>query len=328
MDLQESPPVTVIIVCWNSSKFLKECLDSVLHQSYHNYHIVVVDNNSSDDSVTLIEREYPMVTVIKNSDNYGYAKGNNIGIRHATGKYIVILNPDTVVEKKWLQELVKTAERDTRIGICASKVLLYHHRSILNSVGLYKGRDGKTRHLGDGEIDNGQYDMLMEIFAAPGVSMLLRKEMLEEVGLFDEAYFMYDEDLDLSWRAKLAGWKCVYVPHSRVYHIRNATVKMKPEIYLFLRYCEQRNRIWTLLKNFSLASLFIFGPHLLKYDISRVVKSISGFFKTNRPPVEIKADVDALRFFPINKREKIQSIRVVPEQTIRQWFTSPMRSYQ
>ena len=302
--INEFPLVSIVVVNWNARHLLEDCINSILNQSYNNLEITVVDNASSDKSVEFLEKKYSEISIKKNSKNYGFPKACNVGINCSSGKYILFLNPDVRLESEAIYELVKVAEKDKEIGICASKMLLLNNPKIINSTGLFLCRDGTTSQFGDGEEDDARYDKILEVFAVPGAAMFCRKKMIEEVGNFDEDFFLYYEDLDLSWRARLYGWKCVFVPTSRVYHLRNSTIKKYPEIHRIARYYHQRNRVLFLLKNLSFSSILQNLPSILKYDLLMVSKSIFHLLRYGSYPVEIKARLDVIKYLNkiLNKR--------------------------
>jgi GT2 family glycosyltransferase len=247
-----NPEVSIVIVNWNGKQYLKDCLRTVFNQKYPDYEMIFVDNASIDGSVEYVKEKFPKAKIIINKENLGFAEGNNIGIRASKGKYVVALNNDTTVEPHWLEELIKAAERDEKIGICASKILWMDKPNIIYSTGFilkYGCVIGDRGHL---EEDRNQYEKLQEVFGACACSALYRKDMLNEIGCFDETYFAYHEDSDLSWRAHNAGWKAVYVPTSICYH-KSWGTKKDPSILLTAK----RNAIRTICKNSSNPSLLI-----------------------------------------------------------------------
>jgi len=223
--------VSIIIVNWNGKKYLSDCLTSVLNQTYPNYEIILVDNGSNDGSIEFVREKYPEVKITKLDKNYGFAKGNNIGMKEALKdkdvKYIALLNNDTKVDKNWLSELVKVVASDEKIGICTSKILRMDKLTI-DSTG-HVLRLGMLADRGRNKIDRGQYDDKLDIFGACAAACLYKREMLEEIGLFDESFFAYYEDAELSWRAYKNGWKARYVPTSVVYHKGGGTSKKNKE---------------------------------------------------------------------------------------------------
>lgn len=321
------PLVSVVIVNWNDEKWLKDCLHSLDHEGYPAREIIVVDNASTDDSVAMMKREFPQMKLIENKENLGFAKGNNVGILASKGKYVVLLNADTTVDPGWLEAQVKICEADPTIGMCGGKMMLMREPGKLNSAGMYLTRDGLVRHIGDGEKDEGQFESGGEVFAVPGACAFCRRAMLDQIGLLDEDYFAYNEDLDLCWRAWIYGWRCVYVPTARLHHYRNVTVNENQSLYWHLRYLNQRNRLWSFLKNFSCGSLLRYAPWLFWYDVVMMGKGFKALLTRSRPPVELKSRWDALRSLPktLRKRRVIQRSRRTAESKIRDLAFAPTR---
>jgi len=221
------PLVSIIVLNYNGMKFLPGCLSTLLNTSYPNFEIIVVDNSSKDGSVDLIKRSFgssPRLTVQQNERNFGFAEGNNIGARLANGKYIVFLNVDTQTDSEWLTKLVEVMESDESIGAAQNKLLLFDH-STIDSTGDFINFYGRGWMRGYGEQDKGRYNKADEVFSARGAAMIVKKQVLEEVGYFDPAFFMVCEDIDLSWRIRLRGCKVMFVPKSIVYHFGSGTRK-------------------------------------------------------------------------------------------------------
>ena len=239
---------SVIVLNWNGKHLLGECLDTLLAQSYKDFEIILVDNGSTDDSVTFIQNNYAdKVTLIVLKENQGFAGGNNVGIARAKGEYIILLNNDTSVDPHWMEELIRVATQDENIGSCASKIVNYYAHDEFDTLGHLMYADGLNRGRGKFEKDTGQYNLLEEVFFASGCAALFKKKMLDEIGLFDEDFFAYGDDTDIGLRSRLAGWKCMYVPTALVYHKSSASsAPYSPwKIYLV-----ERNRILILFKYF------------------------------------------------------------------------------
>lgn len=240
------PLISVITVNWNGKHLLGECLDSLIVQSFKDFEIIVVDNGSQDGSLEYIRERYANVKVVNLPENQGYAAGNNEGIRIASGKYIAFLNNDTKVDPGWLENLIKEAETNSpSIGMWACKIVSYEKPGIIDNVGLLLYPDGLARGKGRLERDSGQYDQLQEALFPSGCAGLYRKEMLDEIGMFDKDFFAYADDVDLGLRARLAGWGCAYVPAAKVYHKYSSSTSAYSPHKAFL---VERNRIWVLLK--------------------------------------------------------------------------------
>ena len=245
---QNLPIVSAIIVNYNGRRLLESCLKSLERQTLprDSYEIILVDNASTDGSVEFVRREYPSVRVESLSRNLGFAGGNNHGFRQARGRFFALLNTDAEAEPQWLARMLSAIERSPSIGGVAAKICFRHDPMRINSAGLLLFRDGRGGDRGFREPDLGQFDAPTEVFGACGAGALLRREMIEELGGFDERLFMYYEDLDLAWRARLRGWKFVYEPRAAVLHDHCGT---SGEGSPFLCFQVERNRVLVSLKN-------------------------------------------------------------------------------
>ena len=195
------PLVSVIILNLNGLEHLEVCLDSVHATKYPNFEILLIDNNSSDSSVEYVKNNYPNVKIIKNDKNLGFAAANNIGINFAQGEYVILLNNDTEVDQNWIIEMIKTAESNQLIAACQPKVLDFYNRKkfeyagggggFIDTYGYPLCRGRVFDHV---EFDTGQYDDYCNVFWATGAAMLLKREVLEKIGLLDEDFFIYHEE--------------------------------------------------------------------------------------------------------------------------------------
>ena len=267
------PHVSVIIVSYNSRDDLGECIPSLVGQDYSDFEVIVVDNNSVDETVSFVEKNFPQIKVIKNKDNYGCAKGYNIGIGASRGKYVVLLNPDTVVEKGWLPELVKVMEKDEGIAACQSRVLLYGTSNTINTEGNEVNYLGFTwcRNYGKVSTDS---ETIEETLGLSVCSAILRRNVLEEVGFFDEDFFMYLDDTDLGLRMQLLGYKVVCNPKSIVYHRYKFTPGRQKLYYL------ERNRLLVLLKIYGKGVWLRIFPIFVFMEMGLLAVAIrQGWFK-------------------------------------------------
>lgn len=252
------PLVSVVILNFNGKKFLSKCLDSVLKSDYRNFEVILVDNASTDRSIELVQKRaicHHNLTIIRNSRNLGFAEGNNVGARVAKGKYVVFLNNDTEVDPEWLKELIIIMESDGTVGAAQSKLLLFDRKAI-DGTGDFINFYGRGWVRGYGEEDKGQYDRIDEIFSARGAGMIVKKQILHNVGYFDSAFFMVYEDIDLGWRIRLSGYKVLLVPKSIIYHFGSGTRK-EFEKPAQSQYYNTKNSLITLIKNYDLKNLFI-----------------------------------------------------------------------
>jgi len=267
------PLISVVIVTYNSKEDLEECIPSLANQNYPGFEVIVVDNDSIDDTVGFVENNFPFIRVVKNKGNYGPAKGYNIGISASKGRYVVLLNPDTVVEKEWLSELVRVLEEDQDVAACQSRVLLHSKPHIINTEGNEVNYLGFTwcRNYGKENRNNGQ---IQETLGLSVCSAILRRDVLEEAGLFDEDFFMYLDDTDLGLRMYLMGYKVVCNPRSIVYH------KYKFEPGKRKLYYLERNRLLVLLKIYNAARLLRILPIFVFMETGLLVMSLfQGWFK-------------------------------------------------
>jgi len=219
MTHQSTNKVAVIVPNWNGYKYLPACLDSLLAQSIPT-EIIVVENGSTDGSLELLQTNYPLVTVLPQPKNLGFAGGVNVGLRYALDnnlRYAALFNNDAVADRHWLKHLVESLESHQDAGIATCKFMTID-RSHLDSTGDTYTTWGLPYPRGRGETDLNKYDAQTDIFGASGGASLYRCAMFKEIGLFDEDFFAYYEDVDLSFRAQLAGWKVIYNPKAMAYH--------------------------------------------------------------------------------------------------------------
>ncbi|MBU1125703.1 MAG: glycosyltransferase family 2 protein [Candidatus Omnitrophica bacterium] len=304
----ENPLVSVVIVNFNGRQFLRDCVVSVLAQKHTPLEVVVIDNASTDGSVEMVKKEFPSVIVASNPKNLGFAEGYNIGIKKTRGNLIATLNNDITLAPDWVAEMIAATARHPRAGIFASKQLNARNPLFIDSAGLslHRGMYGSGR--GRGALDQEQYDNEVEVFGACGAAAVFRKKMLDEIGLFDEDFFLYQEELDLCWRAAWRGWKAVYVPGAVAYHIGGATAGAGSA---FVRYYMERNRILMLIKNLSLPLLMRYFPYLLKYELDIILRLV-----LKREWEVARARIDVFKYIGAmcKKRKVIQKGKVIPEK--------------
>jgi GT2 family glycosyltransferase len=218
---------SLIILSWNSHQMTSECIRSVLAMSAGNFEIIVVDNGSSDGSAQMLPQEFPQITVLPQETNLGFAAGCNVGVRYAVAKgveYVLLLNNDTLVAPDFVSEMLAVIETDPRIAAVCPKIYFADPPDKL----WYAGADfslwtGTVRHRGWKEIDHGQFDHCQEITRATGCAMLVRCSALGDVGLLDEQFWAYAEDLDWSLRFLKRGYRLMYAPKARLWHYDGAT---------------------------------------------------------------------------------------------------------
>jgi hypothetical protein len=261
-----NPKVFIIILNWNGKNDTLECLNSLKKITYKNYKVVIVDNGSKDDSVKEIKRNFPNTIIIQNKKNLGFAEGSNVGIRYALknkADYVLLLNNDTIVDRRFLSEMVKVAESDEKIGIIGSKIYYVKLPNTIwfagGSIGLKKGI---FAHLGQGEKDSKEYSNLGNVDYITGCAMLIKKSVIKSIGLLDHNYFSYVEDVDFCVRAKNAGYKIMLAPKSHIWH--KVSCSSGGEDSLLKLYYQNRNKILFIRKHANKKIKLLFFLHFFK----------------------------------------------------------------
>ena len=244
--METEPLVSIIILNYNSGNLLVNCIDSIKKSSYSNYEIIVVDNASDDDSITLCKERFSDINLVRNKKNLGYSEGNNIGIKEAKGEFLVVLNPDTVVEQNWLDELLGAYQTHGE-GLYQPKLLALDDKSRINSAGNMIHVFGFGFSRGKGEKDMGQYEKFQQIGFASGACLFTSMSVMEKIGYFESFLGAYNEDMDLGWRASKIGINSYYVPTSVVYHKESYAHGWSPEKFFLL----ERNRLYCLKVHYS-----------------------------------------------------------------------------
>jgi len=238
--------ISIVIVNYNGEKWAKECLDSVFNMDFcgSKYEIIVVDNNSQDGSVKMIEK-YHKVKLIKSKENTGFAKGNNIGIEKSKGDYVILLNNDLIVDKNWIKETLPLMEKDSRIGAIGGKIFYGRTKDVwFSGAKVYFGGFTRHKYLGD---RSGECDYIV------GAAVMFRADILKKLNGFDEKFYLYSEDSDLSYRIKKEGYRLVYNPLAISYHmITKGRVSKHQEYY------EQRNRVYFYMKRYNFLGKLLF----------------------------------------------------------------------
>lgn len=322
--------VSVVIPNFNGIALLPDCLTSLKDQEFRDFETIIVDNGSTDGSIDYISKNHPWIDkIIQNKTNLGFAKACNQGILASSGKYIALLNNDTEAHPGWLKHLVDAAEANPRIGMFASKTLFFDRREIIDTTGHLMYPDGLNRGRGRLEVDRGQYDDQVDVFFPSGCAGFYRREVFDDIGLFDENHFAYGDDTDIGLRARLAGWGCLFVPGAIVYHKYSMTTgEYSPEKVFLV----ERNRIWVVWKYFPperiLLSIFY---SLIRYTLQAYGaisgKGAAGKF-ANRYSifklmlVVVKAYFSALKGLPrvIIERRRMKRLWRVPKSEIDRWF--------
>ncbi len=248
--MTEPVVATAIVLNHDGGGYVEDAVASLLDQDFAGLETIVVDNGSSDGSDAAVERRFgARVRVLRNGRNLGFGAGNNVGIREARGRYVLLLNNDAVAAPSFAREMIAAAEADPQVGMVAAKVLDHARRDVIDTVGHLLYPDGLNRGRGRLETDRGQYDGCREALFPSGAAALYRRQMLDEIGLFDESFFLYGDDAELGLRGRLAGWRCACAPRAVAYHHYSRTSGAYSSLKAFH---VERNRVWLLVKLFPL----------------------------------------------------------------------------
>nr|MBU1327985.1 glycosyltransferase family 2 protein [Candidatus Omnitrophota bacterium] len=247
------PFVSIVIPIYNARNVIEDCLNSVFDIVYKNFEVIIVDDCSRNESVDFIQKNYPQVKALTTKKNSGFAASINLGIKNSCGDIVALLNMDTIVDKGWLDPMVRLLAGDTSIGIVGSKIFFSDGKTIQHAGGLLR-ENAVSLHIGRGEPDQGQFEFTREVDYICGASLAFRKALLDKIGMFDEKYKpLYYEDVDFAFRTKLVGKKIVYVPDSVIIHKENISVGGLSKAYY---YYYHKSRLRFLFKNYSLRTIF------------------------------------------------------------------------
>jgi len=253
--------VSVTIVTYNSGRFIKRCLESVLEQKYQNLEVVIVDNASTDGTVDILEQFSESCRIYYNDENLGFAAAQNQAIALAQGEWVLTLNPDVLLLPNFVQALADAGQVDPKIGTVCGKLLTIRasfdlpEKQLVDSTGIYF--TPMLRHLdrGSQEVDNGHYLNYEYVFGATAAAALYRRSMIEDITIqgefFDRDFFVYREDADVAWRAQLMGWRCLYTPHARGYHVRAVLPGNRRALPAVINMHSVKNRFLMRIKNMT-----------------------------------------------------------------------------
>lgn len=316
--------VSAAVINYNGAPFLKGCLQSLLGQADLPGEIVVLDNRSTDHSVRLLREALPQIRLIELPTNIGYAAAANVAIRETRFPYLLLLNSDVVLTPTFVEALVGFAEAHPEAGSLTGKLLRFPREGgepLIDSTGHLVFRSRWVVNRGEGEADRGQYDTPDEVFGVSGAAAFYRREMLEDVRVngevFAESFFLYLEDVDLDWRARLRGWKAYYVPAAVGYHERGYRSGARPRNSEILRH-SLKNRYLMMARNDVLRDLLHDAWAILPMEVLRFLD----FLVTS--PRSLVGYLDAVRLLPavLRQRRLIRAQVRVPRHQIRNWMRS------
>lgn len=341
------PKVTIQIVTWNSLKYLPFCLKSIFSQTYRDFQVLVVDNNSQDGTVSFLRNNYPDVTVFQNKKNLGFAKANNQGIKLFNSPYVVLCNPDIIMDNDWLEKIISRAdsEKYSDYGSFGGKLLKlkvinadygeFDKTNIIDSCGLKISKNHQIAEIGAGkencDLNEG------EVFGHSGALVMYRRIALDNClyksksnlsgEYFDEDFFFYKEDVDLAWRMQLAGFKSLFVPEANAYHVRSLAKQDVPSVMGLIknRKCQSamarqysyRNHWLMLIKNESIKNLIKYSPFIFWYELKKMIYIL--LFEWSTWPAFGQV-IAALPKIIKKRRYNFKRAEVRPEK-IRRWIS-------
>jgi GT2 family glycosyltransferase len=320
------------VLNWNGKDFIRDCLASAFAQTYPDFVVACVDNASTDGSREIVRDEFPEARLIPMPENLHYARGTNAGMREALGdprcEFIVPLNNDTHVDREWLANLVQAAD-GKGVGAVAAKLLLMDHPNVLNGAGLWIMRDGAAVDRGWLEKDEGQFDRDPDVFGGSGGAALYRRDALQTVGLFDEDFVAYLEDVDLAWRLRIGGYAARFAPDAVVYHKHSASSSPNSP---WKTYISERNRIWNLVQNYPWRHITLAPP----WNTARNVVALRRRVRPERYPItfgqslpfrevvraHLRGRIDAYAGLgrALRKRRLRDAYRKVGAADVERWF--------
>ena len=311
--MNEKSLISIIVLNYNAGELLLNCINSLMKSTYQNIEILVVDNISSDDSHTKCKKQFPDIKLIQNRKNLGYCGGNNVGIKEAKGEFIVILNPDTIVEENWLDEMFN-AFNEFGDGLYQPKIISLNESDIIQSTGnmIHVFGFGFARDKGGKIIE--KKEEIEKIGYASGTCLFTTKKVLEKVGLLDEFLFLYHDDLDLGWRAAQIGINSYYVPESKIFHAESYSLKWSAKKFYWL----ERNRKYCLKTHYSKDTYKKMSFSLMLVDLSIWIFYISkGFLNA-----KIRAELDILKNKKIieNKYLELEKKKIISDKELIKKF--------
>jgi len=311
--MNEKPLVSIIVLNYNAGKLLLDCITSLKKSTYKNMEILVVDNISSDGSHTKCKEKFSDIKLIQNNENLGYCGGNNVGIKHANGEFIVILNPDTIVEKNWLEELF-IAHNKYGDGLYQPKIISLNEPGVIQSTGnmIHIFGFGFARDKGKNIID--KKENIEKVGYASGTCLFTSRKVIEKVGLLDEFLFLYHDDLDFGWRAAQMGINSYYVPKSKIFHAESYSLQWSSKKFYWL----ERNRKYCLRIHYSKETYKKMGFSLMLVDLFVWIFYLSkGFLGA-----KIRAELDILKNKKIIEQKyfELESKKIISDEELIKKF--------
>lgn len=315
---QSRPRLSVIIPHWNGKQHLEVCLNALRRQTFADHEIILVDNGSTDGSADYVREYFPEVHLLELGENRGFTGACNAGYRESRGEFVCLLNNDTEADPGWLEAIVDAFDQFPQVGAVATKMLLFDRRDHFHSAGDYYRLDGIPGNRGVWQQDVGQYDQQEPVFSACGGAAAYRRTMLQEIGFLDDAFFFSCEDVDLSWRARLAGWEVLYVPEAVVYH----KLKASGGSGVTGSYHDGRNFLYIIWKNYPSGLLRTHARDIARAQW-RITREALGAWRGPAARAKLRGQLAGLFGFfrMLPARRRIQAARRVDDRMIEARLT-------
>lgn len=301
-----------MIPSWNGLEHLEICLTALRCQTFRDFEVIVVDNGSSDGSQGYVRQHFPDVRLLELGENRGFTGACNAGYAVSRGDYVILLNNDTEAREEWLAAVVDAFRRHPEAGIVASKILLFERRDHLHAAGDTYRVDGIPGNRGVWQEDVGQFDQEEDVFGACGAAAAYRRRMVEEIGFLDDAFFFSCEDVDIAWRAQLAGWHVRYVPDAVVHHKLKATGGSVTGSYY-----DGRNFLYVIWKDYPTSLLRRYWGHILRAQL-RIFWQALRAWRGAAARARLRGQVAGLLGLPgmLRKRRRVQAKRWVSDEAL------------
>lgn len=303
--------VSIIIVTYNAGDTIIACIEAIRRQIYRDFEVIVVDNNSTDGSPSQVKTRFPEITLLEQDVNLGFAGGNLAGLSVAHGEYVAVVNPDACITPRWLSKMVTVMDEHPEVGICSSK-LIYDREQTIESVGTLFTTAGSGYKKGECQ-ETAAFPDPCEVQGACAAAAMYRRKMIEEIGFYDEEFFLNHEDTDLDFRALLGGWKSMYIPEAVAYHQGSATIGRMSSLQV---YYFSRNSPLVWIKNMPFALMMRYLHHRLFYELFAFVFYC---FYGRQWKAYFSGKFAAVRMMPgmLRKRRMIQANRRISDDSLR-----------
>lgn len=307
-----SKKLTISLVVYNGEKYLSSCLDSIFRQTFENWELVIFDNHSKDNSVKVIKSKIVdyghKIRLIQNEKNIGFAAGHNLVMDSSEGEYALILNQDVVLEPDYCEKIIRFMDENQKVGAVSGKILRLTNGAktdIIDTLGLKIFKSFQVVDIGSGQKDSGHYDNEQEIFGVSGCCAIYRRKALERVGLFDQVFFNYKEDVDLAFRLQYADCKAFRAGEAIAYHERSVGDNNRKDRADISNYLSYRNHLFMLIKNLSWPDFGRYGIFIIWYEFKKFIYLLLFEQKTLYAWIEVVSKFKGMR----GKRAGLSSVR-------------------